>query len=75
MTSIKLICPTTRKAVPTGFGETAADLEKNWNSLSAVQCPHCGKRHEFIVKDAFVEYVMSSPEIGRQTSEDTFLNS
>ena len=37
MKSIPLICPTTRKLVFTGFGETADDLEKNWNTLAEVQ--------------------------------------
>ena len=40
-------CPTTHKEVDTGLAMSLSAFERPAARYVAVNCPHCGRRHEF----------------------------
>ena len=52
-------CPTTRLSISTGIDTTSTSLRRIWKSNMQVACSHCGKVHEFKVRDAMLASAIS----------------
>jgi hypothetical protein len=58
MPELEITCPRTRLTVPTGIAIDVQSLVMTWALTLKVKCPHCGKEHETVVRDAYVDAVM-----------------
>ena len=54
MASMLFTCPKTRQKAPTGIQTDVQSLRAAWSKKLKVHCPHCGKTHEILVRDTFV---------------------
>lgn len=54
MRRVMITCPATDRLVPTGF-EMPANAMKNSTVFAAVDCPECGKIHDWSMSDAVAE--------------------
>ena len=61
--------PRTQLTVPTGIAIDVQSLVSTWALTLKVKCPHCGKEHETVVRDAYVDGVMrEATDAGAGTS-------
>ena len=51
---IMIRCPQTGRAIPTGIEMDTAEFQRAPVFFSRVQCPVCGREHEWFAKDAWV---------------------
>jgi hypothetical protein len=57
--SLIVLCPKTCATVDTGIATDYKSLAKSWERIVHVACPHCGKRHDVKVRDAFIRGAVS----------------
>jgi len=51
---IMIRCPRTGQDVPTGIEMRSSDFQRAPVFFARVQCPACGREHEWFAKDAWV---------------------
>jgi hypothetical protein len=54
MGAIMIRCPQTGREIPTGIEMDIAEFQRAPVFFSRVQCPLCGREHEWFAKDAWV---------------------
>jgi endogenous inhibitor of DNA gyrase (YacG/DUF329 family) len=54
MGMVMIVCPTTKKPVPTGIAMDKASFNSSTLTNNSVSCPHCGKMHVWSKRDAFL---------------------
>lgn len=52
MASVMIKCPKTGKEVRTGIGVAQKEF---FETASFIECPHCGERHTWEKKDAWIK--------------------
>ena len=55
MNKIMVTCPSTGKDVSTGISTNKDTLDHLPNTISSMNCPHCGTAHDWTVGDAWLE--------------------
>jgi peptide subunit release factor 1 (eRF1) len=65
MAELEITCPRTRRTVPTGIAIDVQSLVSTWALTLKVKCPHCGKEHETVVREAYVDGVMRDAKNAR----------
>jgi hypothetical protein len=56
-------CPKTSRLMKTAIETNCASLAKAWTVTVKIVCPFCGETHEFQVRDAYTDAVMSNERI------------
>jgi hypothetical protein len=59
MSFLNFTCPETRQQAPTGIGLDAASLGAAWSKKINVDCPCCGKTHEILVRQTYIDSVLN----------------
>ena len=59
MSFLNFTCPETRQQAPTGIGMDAASLGAAWSKKISVECPRCGKTHEILVRQTYIDSALS----------------
>jgi hypothetical protein len=55
MAPLLFICPKTNQEAPTGIETDAQSLRASWKAMLRVNCPHCGKVHQILVSEMYIE--------------------
>jgi hypothetical protein len=59
MAFLNFTCPETRQRAPTSIGMDAASLRAAWSKTINVECPRCGKTHEILVRQTYIDSALS----------------
>jgi len=70
MSHIIISCPKTHLPVQTSFKDSPVELEKHWDEHAKIKCPHCGDVHKFVVRQAFVDGVLSDQGLSHRGISD-----
>jgi hypothetical protein len=54
MAPLFFTCPTTHRKAPTGIDTDVQSLRAAWKATLIVKCPHCGKVHEILVRETYI---------------------
>ena len=57
---IQFPCPRTNQPLDFTVRTDADSLAEVWMQNIHVSCPHCGVDHEFNVRDAYLDHILSS---------------
>jgi hypothetical protein len=55
MAPLLFICPKTNQQAPTGIETDVQSLSASWKTMLKVNCPHCGKVHQILVCETYIE--------------------
>ena len=53
MALLMIVCPRTRRSIPTNVGERAASAMKPGEAREVGPCPYCGGQHTWTARDTF----------------------